>query len=55
MVHARSGPSGLAGWLLAPLVAALLAGLAVPQLAAAAESGASETYRVSIAARLADD
>ncbi len=49
----RSG--GLAIWLLVPLSAVVLAGLTVLHLDVAAESGAGETYRVRIAARLTDD
>ena len=55
MLDATLRTGGRARWLVALMLASLLASLAVPHAAAAAESGASETYRVRIAARLADD
>lgn len=55
MLNARLRTGGLAIWLLVPLSAVVLAGLTVLHLDVAAESGASETFRVRIAARLADD
>lgn len=55
MLDARLRTGGRPRWLAALLLASLLASLAVPHAAGAAESDASETYRVRIAARLTDD
>ena len=55
MSRVRLRGDGRARRVLLPLLAALLAGAVMLQLDVAAESGASETYRVRIAARLTDD
>ncbi len=55
MTDARIPVGGRTRWLLGALLAALLASFLVLQLTVSAESGASETYRVRIAARLTDD